>query len=360
MCKLLFLVVFSISLSLITAENSQARKVSSSKVYKTSGNPKYAAFLVDSDTGKILHQENADSTRHPASLTKMMTLYLTFEALRAGKLKWNEKMPISREAASRPQTNLSLKAGEKIRVRDAVLALIIRSANDAAVVLAERLGGTEANFAKTMTARAKQLGMKNTVFRNASGLHDPKQVTTAKDMALLGIALKKHYKEYYHYFSRTQFVYNGKTYKSHNRVLTSYAGADGLKTGYVNASGFNLVTSAKRGRDNVVGVVLGGRSGKTRDAKMMSLLDEGFMRMASLRSERVQEIATLSMSAADAPYPVSKNYAEEGGYEAYIEEKSGAGAPVASEAQYPQSIKSTLANNFVPYPLDKPRFLAQR
>lgn len=247
-------------------------------------NPKYAAFVVDGDTGKILHQEDADKLRYPASLTKMMTIYLLFEALDRNKMSLDSNLRISEYAAGRPQTNMGLSGGDTMPVRDAILALIVRSANDVAVAVAENLAGSEDNFAKIMTARARQLGMKNTTFQNASGLPDPKQTTTAKDLALLGIALKKHYPQYFPYFARTEFTYNGKTYPGHNRVMYRYPGADGMKTGFVNASGFNLVTTASRRGVNLVGVVMGGQTGASRDNQMIKLLDEAFEKSAELRN----------------------------------------------------------------------------
>ena len=284
------LVVFALFFVVGQAEDASARKPkhskSRTKVKYAPYNPMQSAFVVDADTGKILYQENADQFRHPASLTKMMTLYLTFEALSAGKITMDTEMPISREAASRPQTNLSLQAGDTISVRDAILGAVIRSANDAAVVLAEYLGGTEDNFAKIMTQRARQLGMKHTTFVNASGLHDPKQITSAKDLALLAIALKRHYPEYFHFFSRTEFDFKGTTFTGHNRVMMSYPGADGLKTGFVTASGFNLVTTANRRGTSLVGVVLGGRSAKIRDDRMVDLLDKSFLMAENLKSQR--------------------------------------------------------------------------
>lgn len=248
-------------------------------------NPKFAAFVVDGDTGKILYQENAGALRHPASLTKMMTLYLLFEALENNKVTMNTKLTASAYAAGRPKTNLNMQPGDTITVKEAILAIIVKSANDAATIVGESLGGTEEEFAKMMNKRAKQLGMKNSHFENACGLHDPKQITTAKDMALLGIALKKHFPEYFPFFSRTEFTYNGVNYKGHNHVMEMYPGADGLKTGFVNASGFNLVTTATRRGISLVGVVLGGRTHQSRDAQMMKLLDDGFQKAASIKNQ---------------------------------------------------------------------------
>jgi D-alanyl-D-alanine carboxypeptidase len=255
-------------------------------------NPKYSGFVVDGDTGQILYQDSADELRHPASLTKMMTLYLTFEALNNGYLRLDQEIPVSLEASRRPQTNLSLQPGSKITVREAIVAVVVRSANDVAVVLGEAIGGSEPKFAQIMTQRAHELGMKNTTFRNASGLHDPRQITTAKDMALLAIALKKHYPQYFHFFSRTEFDYNGVHYTGHNRVMEQYPGADGLKTGFVNASGFNLVTTASRRGYNLVGVVMGGRSAATRDQHMVQLLDDAFIKIAQLRGGYASDYPT--------------------------------------------------------------------
>ena len=247
-------------------------------------NPKYAAFVVDGDTGKILYQENAGELRYPASLTKMMTLYILFEALESRKVKMDTVLTASAYAAGRPKTNLSMQPGQTITVGDALLAIIVKSANDAATIVGEALGGTEQNFAKMMNAHAKILGMKNTHFENACGLPDPQQVTTAKDMALLGIALKKHFPQYFPFFSRREFTYNGVNYKGHNHVMEEYPGADGLKTGFVNASGYNLVTTATRRGINLVGVVLGGRTHQSRDQQMMKLLDDGFEKAAAIKN----------------------------------------------------------------------------
>ena len=287
----------------ITSEDAAAKR----SVYRhiaaqPQANPKYSAFVVDGDTGKILYQEDADKLRYPASLTKMMTLYLLFEALENRKLWLSTKLRVSIYAASQPSTNLSMQPGDSISVEDAILGIVIKSANDAAVVVAETIGGSEDNFARLMTKRARQLGMKNTVFRNASGLHDPRQLTTAKDMALLGIALKKHFPQYFQYFSRKSFTYNGEYYNGHNRVMESYPGADGLKTGYVRASGFNLVTTASRRGTSLVGVVMGGRTQPSRDAQMVRLLDDGFQKAALQKSR--------SYIADTTPVPSTETYTE--------------------------------------------------
>lgn len=240
---------------------------------------KYAALVVNADTGEVLHEKHAGDLRYPASLTKMMTLYLTFEALKKGNLQLKQRLPVSRKASRQPQTNISLKTKDRISVSSAIESLVVRSANDVAIVLAEALAGTEFNFALAMTKKARELGMKNTVFNNPHGLPDKKQVTTAYDMARLAIALRRDFPEYYHFFKRTSFSYKGVTYPGHNKVMEKYRGADGIKTGYISASGFNLVTSVKRDGHNIVAVVLGGKTSKSRDLEMIALLNRVFKRL---------------------------------------------------------------------------------
>jgi len=236
----------------------------------------YSALVVDASSGQVLYEKNADGIRYPASLTKMMTLYLTFEALKQGKLKIDQTLPVSAKAAGQPQTNISLDKGDRLPVRTAIESVVVRSANDSAMVLGEALGGTEFNFALMMTQKARELGMKNTVFRNPSGLPDNKQHTSAFDMARLAIALRRDFPEYYPYFKKTSFEYNGVTYPGHNHVMERYPGVDGVKTGFIRASGFNLVTSAERDGHRIVAVIMGGSTIVSRDNQMISLLDQTF------------------------------------------------------------------------------------
>ncbi len=269
------------SASKATKKKAVASK-SSKKRYSSRHAPQprpYSALVVDADTGRVLYEKNASGTRYPASLTKMMTLYLTFDALRRGKLSLDEDMPVSKKAASQPQTNIALEKGDRLDVRTAIESLVVRSANDAAMVLAEAIGGTEWNFALMMTQKARQLGMNNTVFQNPSGLPDNSQHTTAFDMARLAIALRRDFPEYYHFFSLQSFSHNGITYPSHNRVMERYDGVDGVKTGYIRASGFNLVTSVKKNGHNLVAVIIGGKSSKSRDNEMIDLLDRTFAKL---------------------------------------------------------------------------------
>ncbi|NWN83391.1 MAG: SPOR domain-containing protein [Halomonas sp.] len=241
-------------------------------------NPRYAAIVVDVESGEILHAANAEETRYPASLTKMMTLYMLFEALEGRSLSLHHALPVSSYAASKPASKLYVKAGSTIPVETAIEALIIKSANDVAVVVAESLGGSEEHFARMMTDKARDLGMNDTTFRNANGLPDAGQTTTARDMATLSLRLMQDFPQYYHYFSNTRFNWKGKTITGHNRLLDNYAGADGLKTGFIRASGFNVATSAVRNGRRLVSVVMGGFTAASRDAHMTDLLNRGFVR----------------------------------------------------------------------------------
>ncbi|MGD9535924.1 MAG: D-alanyl-D-alanine carboxypeptidase [Alphaproteobacteria bacterium] len=236
----------------------------------------YAAIVVDQDTGEVLHESHADDLNYPASLTKMMTLYMAFTAIKNGRLRLDTPLKVSKNAATQPPSNLKLKAGSTIKTKDAILALVTKSANDVAVVMAEALGGSEERFAEAMTKRARQLGMKDTAFRNASGLPEAEQLTSARDMARLAIALRRDFPSYYKYFSTTSFTYKGQTYSNHNKLLASYKGADGIKTGYTHSSGFNLVATAERGGRRLVAVVLGGDTGRQRDTQVKKLLNSGF------------------------------------------------------------------------------------
>ncbi|MAS07359.1 MAG: D-alanyl-D-alanine carboxypeptidase [Ahrensia sp.] len=235
-------------------------------------NPKYASFIIDANTGKVLYSRNADAPRYPASLTKMMTLYMVFDAMEQGKITKNTRVPFSAHAASMQPTKLGVPAGKSISVETAIYSLVTKSANDAAAALGELLGGTESHFAEMMTAKARALGMSRTTFRNASGLPNSRQVTTARDMATLGIALQEHFPRQFKYFDTPSFKYGRTTMRNHNRLLGRVAGVDGIKTGYTRASGFNLVTSLHKDGRSIVGVVMGGKSGSSRDAHMQQLL----------------------------------------------------------------------------------------
>ncbi len=233
-----------------------------------------SAIVVDAKTGKMLYGDHADSARHPASLTKMMTLYLLFDALESGRASLDARITVSAHAAAQAPSKLGLKAGSTISVRDAILSLVTKSANDMAVAIAEYLGGSETNFAAEMTRKAHDLGMSRTTFVNASGLPDDRQITTARDMATLGEALREHYPQYYAYFSTPSFVYGGHRIANHNNLLGKVDGVDGIKTGYTRASGYNLVASVKRSNREIIAVVIGGETSKWRDQHTAYLIDK--------------------------------------------------------------------------------------
>jgi D-alanyl-D-alanine carboxypeptidase len=246
--------------------------------------PPFSSIIVDGNSGAVLSANNPDASRHPASLTKIMTLYLLFERLEAGKMKLDTEMEVSEHASEQAPTKLGLRPGQTIRVEDAIKGLVTRSANDAAVVIAEAIAGDEDDFAKLMTRKARGLGMTRTVYRNASGLPDDDQVTTARDQSTLGRAIQDRFPRYYHYFSTAAFNYHGQTIRNHNHLIGSVEGVDGIKTGYTRASGFNLVTSMRRGNRYLIGAVMGGRSGGSRDATMRNLLAENLDKAATKRT----------------------------------------------------------------------------
>ena len=264
---------------------------------------KYSSIVIDAATGEVLHQDSADAKVFPASLTKVMTLYMVFDAIERGTLSLRTRLPVSKRAAGQPPSKIKLKAGTTIAVQDAIKALITKSANDVAVVVAEALGRTESNFAKMMTKRARSLGLKRTVFRNASGLPNAAQRTTARDMAKLSLALIRDHPHHYHYFSTQSWRYKGVTYKNHNRMLKTYAGMDGIKTGYIRASGFNLSASAVRGGRRLIAVVTGGRTARSRNAHMARLLDRGFSTPSRHRGDLA--ISQLGTPPLPIPKPVA-------------------------------------------------------
>ena len=264
---------------------------------------RYASIVVDANTGRILHGENIDRRVYPASLTKMMTLYMTFEALQRGQLKLNQRLKVSRRAAGQTPSRLGLRAGQRITVKDAILAMITKSANDAATVLAEGIAGSEAKFAKRMTAKARSLGMLKTTFRNASGLPNRRQLTTARDMARLSRALLDDYQAYYRYFSTKRFTFGKRTHRNHNTLLSTYQGTDGIKTGYIRASGFNVAVSVQRDGERLIGVVFGGRTATTRNKHAVKLLNKGFGRLAARERAKSPRQYESRWPLLDAPLP---------------------------------------------------------
>ena len=274
-----------------------------------------SSIIIDADSGEILSSSAADQLRYPASLTKVMTLYITFDALEKGLIRMDDKLPVSRNAANRSPSKLGLRAGEKISVRDAIMALVIKSANDCATVLAEGLGYSEENFAKTMTNVARELGMKNTTFKNASGLPNRAQKTTARDMALLGAAMYHHFPQYYKLFSAKKFTYKGKTYYTHNHLLKSFEGADGMKTGFTNAAGFNIITSAERNGNRVIAVTMGHDTAKLRDRKVAKLMNMGLEKLAAANHNNAASAKFLTAEknkvAASKTFAAAQNGASE-------------------------------------------------
>jgi len=277
---------------------------------------RYASIVIDFETGRVLSEQGADERRHPASLTKMMTLFMVFEALDQKKIALDQRWAVSAFAAGQSPTKLGLEEGDRVRVRDIVLGMVTRSANDAAVVAAEGLGGSEARFAEMMTRRARQLGMSATTFMNASGLPHDAQVTSVRDMATLGRELIRQFPHHYHFFSTAEFAYEGRQFANHNRLMRWYEGADGIKTGFIRASGFNLVASAVRDGRRIVGAVIGGPNPSERDQHMGKLLDAGFERRVPASAPavaRAQAPKAKQAIAAAAPAPAKTEKASAAG-----------------------------------------------
>jgi D-alanyl-D-alanine carboxypeptidase len=288
-----------------------------------------AAIVIDANTGKTLYSSNANARRYPASLTKMMTLYLTFEALSKGKISRTTQVPFSANAAGEPPTKLGVRSGGSITVETAILSMVTKSANDSSTALAELLGGSEANFAKMMTAKARSLGMTNTVFRNAHGLPNPGQFTTARDMATLGMALREHHPQYYGYFAERSFMYGRQRINGHNRLLGRIKGVDGIKTGYTRASGFNLVSSVSIDGRKLVAVVMGGKSGASRDNAKASQRGGGALIARTDNDTASKAIARVSLPKHDAPTPDFKPGTD-------VEAVIASAAPVPARAPKPK------------------------
>jgi D-alanyl-D-alanine carboxypeptidase len=261
---------------------------------------RYSSIIVNADSGRVIAAANADQILHPASLTKIMTLYMTFDALKRGQLTLHQPIHVSSHASSMTPSKLGLRPGDMLTTEQAILGLVTKSANDAAVALAEAMEGSESEFAQAMTQRARALGMHHTYFTNASGLPDARQVTSARDMAMLALAMLRDHPRQYRYFSTPEFTFRGQVHRNHNRLLGSYDGVDGIKTGFINASGFNLVASAQRDGRRVIGVVFGGSTGRSRDAHMASLLDDGF-RTLGIRQMDAPLVRVAEKKPAEKP-----------------------------------------------------------
>ena len=308
-----------------------------------------SSILIDAQTGEVLSSSAADTLRYPASLTKLMTLYITFDALEKGIIKMDDKLPVSRHAANMAPSKLGLRAGEKIKVRDAVMALVVKSANDCASVLAEGLGYTEENFAKTMTKVARELGMRNTTFYNASGLPNKNQKTTARDMALLGAAMYHHFPQYYKLFAAKKFTYKGRTIYTHNHLLKTFNGADGMKTGFTNAAGYNIVTSAERNGNRVIAVTMGHNTAKLRDKKVADLMNQGLKKLAlNNKTSNVNMYAAIEqpLQSADLEKEIVKTAQKDQTPEEAVESwgiQIGAFSNYAKARNYALNIKKEVA-----------------
>ena len=301
--------------------------LSSMLAVSATAQPVYEAIVLDAQTGQVLRELNPDVSTQPASLTKMMTLYLTFEALNQGRLRLDQYLRVSDYAATRAPSKLGLTPGESVTVHDLILGIVTKSANDAAVVLAEGLGGSEGAFAQQMNWKARQLGMNSTVYYNANGLPDPNQRTTARDIARLALALYHQFPREYRYFSTRAFVFRGQEMRNHNHMMDWYPGLDGIKTGYVNASGFNLAASAVRDGHRLIGVVMGGQSAGWRDRQMAALLDQGFADIGNGQAASRPVMASVQPSASShSAQPQAPVYAT-----------SPSAAPTAATAASPQS-----------------------
>lgn len=288
--------------------------------FSTQAKASISSITIDAETGEVLSSSGADILRYPASLTKVMTLYITFDALEKGLIKLDDELPVSRTAANRSPSKLGLRPGSTIDVKTCIMALIVKSANDCATVLAEGLGYSEENFAKTMTRVSRELGMKNTTFKNASGLPNRQQKTTARDMALLAAAMYHHFPQYYKWFSETKFTYQGKTIYTHNYVLKKFEGADGLKTGFTNAAGFNIITSAERDGHRVIAVTMGHNTAKERDKKVVQMMSKGLSKLAlndkvnsanmyaNLEEKKLENEATTQVASAQPTLPKEQNW----------------------------------------------------
>lgn len=328
----LVLTVLAALIFVLAAAVPQAEAARKKRKNVGSYNPPYASIVVDINSGRTLQATHADALRHPASITKVMTLYMLFEQIERGRFKLNSELPVSRFAASQKPSKLGLPAGSTIAVEDAIKALVTKSANDVAVVVAEAIGGSEERFGQMMTAKARSIGMSRSVFRNASGLPNPAQVTTARDLVTLGRAVHDRFPRFYHYFNTRSFEFDGYAYRNHNKLLGRVEGVDGIKTGFTRASGFNLLTSARADGRHLITVVLGGRSSRARDAQVASLVEEHLPRaVAGRRTTRTVEVAAAQIDEDDDEKPAQRVVAA-----APVPQAAPAPAPVAAVAPSPE------------------------
>ncbi|MEP1092870.1 MAG: D-alanyl-D-alanine carboxypeptidase [Rhizobiaceae bacterium] len=308
-------------------------------------NPRFAAYVIDAKTGKVLFSRNGNARRYPASLTKMMTLYLIFEDLKSGRIKLNSRMVMTKAGWRREPSKLGLRPGQTISIEQVIYSLVTKSANDVATAIGDKLAGSEAKFAKRMTRKARQLGMKSTTFKNASGLTARGQTTTAADMAKLGLALREHFPRRYKYFKTRSFKFGKRRYPNHNRLLGKVRGVDGIKTGYTRASGYNLVTSASSGGRRIVAVVMGGRSGKSRNAYMSKLV-RGYLPKASRGKAR--RLAASYRSSR--PGTLSKGNISTAGVAKKLKAMSASATPTPQLRKTTPVVASTTASKKVTVP----------
>ena len=284
-----------------------------------------AAMVIDANSGAVLYATDADEPRYPASLTKMMTLYMAFDLIEKGRLSYSDKITISAQAAAQPPSKLELEPGETITFRDAVRALVTKSANDIAVAIAEHIAGSESNFARLMTQKAREIGMSRTTFKNASGLPNDEQKTTARDMLTLALHLQDDFPSHYGVFSTKSFTYKGSSFRSHNTLLYHYQGTDGIKTGYTRASGFNLVSSVRRDGRHLVAAVFGGNTAGSRNAQMRAMLDRAFAKASTKRTRRKEPLLVANPAPAKRPQPAA--------WAATVANKASAAEKPAAKAQ---------------------------
>lgn len=337
-----------------------AAALASASGNQASANEKYAAIVVDHQTGKVLFSRHADGRRYPASLTKIMTLYLLFDELKAGRTKLTDRIVMSKHAASMPPSKLGLKPGSTIAVQDAIKALVTKSANDVAAAVGEHIAGTESAFARRMTRKARSIGMRRTTFRNASGLPDSKQATTARDMATLGRSIMSNHPKYYKYFSTRSFKYRGRAYGNHNRLLGKVKGVDGIKTGYTRASGFNLTSSVRRNNKHIVAVVMGGRTGRSRNDHMASLISQ-YLPAAVARRNPPSTPPGIQVAAIEIPLPLRRpNIAGQQAPDAIAVALASSPPAVASPVSQPTQTVFTTASSAPSLALEPRPVLTQK
>jgi D-alanyl-D-alanine carboxypeptidase len=312
---------------------------------------RYAAIVIDADTGHVIHENEAAQRWYPASLTKVMTIYMTLSAIESGKLRLDDILTVSSHAARQPNSRLGLRTGQTISVEQAIMAVTTRSANDAAVLLAETVGGSEANFASMMTHQAHQLGMTSSSFQNASGLPDEGQISSARDLAILSATLIRNFPQHYHYFSATEFHYKGRVLPNTNRILKTYPDADGMKTGFTCGSGYNLIASAKRNGHRLIGVLLGAHSSGERFEQMGNLLDVGFEKV-NFQENHIPISQLKADNASPPPFQLASNRCAGSAVQMGADAGSASHEPIRilPQAKHPRLIQKAVLEQPVAHP----------